>query len=356
MAQPKNQVPPKDKKSTAPKTNFDYKDAGVDIQAGDDLVDWLVEFNSRFRARPENIKTGIGGFASIYRLPFEKIHKPCLVSSTDGVGTKLKYAEIFNSYEEIAQDLVGMCVNDLVCTGATPLYFLDYFATGKLDKAKAQLFLKGLFKALYKCKCDLIGGETAEMPGVYAPGDFDCAGFVTGIVDEDHILGSHRVKVGDAILGLPSSGFHSNGFSLIRRAFERDFQDHRELLIEPTRLYAPVISEALEKGIQIHALAHITGGGVSNLPRILPRGTQAALESWEIPDPFREVQRRSGISDRELYQVLNCGIGMMVILPREEIEKFESLTFHEKSPLILGQIAAYEGGEPRVALGGMVFE
>lgn len=333
-----------------------YRDSGVDIEAGDQLVDWLVEKTPQYRVRPQNIKDGIGGFASIYRMPSNQMRKPCLVSSTDGVGTKLKLTEVFGSYEAIAQDLVGMCVNDLVCTGATPLYFLDYYATGKLENKKAQLFLKGLFEALKICECDLIGGETAEMPGVYGPGDFDCAGFATGVVDEDSILGPHLVKVGDVVLGLRSSGFHSNGFSLIRKVFKDDLESHRDILIEPTRLYAPFVKECLGAGVELHALAHITGGGVANLPRVLPQGVKAQLETWEIPAMYREVQRRGSLTEHELYQVLNCGIGMMVVIPEKEVQRVKQLCLKTgDSPLDLGRIVVHDG-KPRVELAGMVFE
>lgn len=340
----------------SPKNPLDYKKSGVDIEAGDNLVDWLQDFSKKYRVRPENIKGGIGGYASIYRFPFQNMKKPCLVSSTDGVGTKLKLVQDTADYRRIAQDLVGMCLNDLICTGATPLYFLDYFATGKLENEKAEAFLAGLYESLHQCDCDLIGGETAEMPGVYQKGDFDCAGFVTGVVDEDEILGAHRVKAGDIIIALASSGFHSNGYSLLRKVFEEDLDLHRKMLLEPTRLYSPFVKACEEVQVKLHALSHITGGGITNLPRVLPEKTQAHLRRWRLPDAFAEVQKRTKMKDEELYRVLNCGVGMMVIVPSIERERvMNAAKVSGDDAFEIGVVKPSESEAPSVLLDGMMF-
>ena len=204
--------------------SMDYKQAGVDVAAGDALVDWLKSTNPKKFPHQDKIVSGIGGFAALFRADFSKMKEPCLVSCTDGVGTKVKLAAEFGRYREVAQDLVAMCVNDMVCCGAQPLFFLDYYATGKLQLDAAKDFLSGVRDACHESDCALIGGETAEMPGVYHEKDFDCAGFAVGVVDKPEALGPHRVKVGDRLLGLASSGFHSNGYSLLRKVFAEDLK------------------------------------------------------------------------------------------------------------------------------------
>ena len=217
---------------------MDYKSSGVDVEAGDSLVDWLIEDEKKYPTpHADKIISGIGGFASLFRADFSKMKKPCLVTCTDGVGTKVKLASEFNRYEGIGQDLVAMCVNDLICTGGDPLLFLDYYASGKLNLENAQSFLRSVRKACFDSDCALIGGETAEMPGVYHDNDFDCAGFAVGVVDEEKSLGSRLVKKGDQVLGVASSGFHSNGYSLLRQVFAQDKEKWLDTLLTPTALY-----------------------------------------------------------------------------------------------------------------------
>ena len=244
---------------------------------------------------------------------------PVLVSCTDGVGTKVKLASYFNDYSTVGQDLVAMCANDLICTGGTPLFFLDYYAVGKLEVNNAQNFLTGIRQACANSHLVLIGGETAEMPGVYQPGDFDCAGFSVGVVDKEKMWGPQLVEAGDVVLGLESSGFHSNGYSLIRKVFESEFDKYRSWLLEPTRLYVEA-AIVLKSEFEIHAMAHITGGGIDNLPRVLPEHLKASILRWELPECFREVMKRSGLSDQSMRETFNCGIGLIVILKNEQGE------------------------------------
>lgn len=306
---------------------IDYKKSGVDIEAGDELVSWLQGPQNQSESNIQNpiflksdvpdfqkrVVSGIGGFASLFDGRFQNMKHPVLVSCTDGVGTKVKMAVHFDDYSTVGQDLVAMCANDLICTGGTPLFFLDYYAVGKLELKKAQEFLTSVKSACKNSHLVLIGGETAEMPGVYQKGDFDCAGFAVGVVDKEKIWGAHLVQEGDAIIGIESSGFHSNGFSLIRKVFENDLDQYRQWLLEPTRLYVEAAIE-LKNHFDIHAMAHITGGGIENLPRVMPTNMKAELKRWPMPECFKEVQNRAKISDSEMLTTFNCGIGLMVIL------------------------------------------
>lgn len=313
---------------------IDYKNSGVDIQAGDQLVSWLENQQSELSAnRTKNslrvlsdipdlnkrVFSGIGGFAALFDGRFTHMSKPLLVSCTDGVGTKVKLASYFQDYSTIGQDLVAMCVNDLICTGGTPLFFLDYFAVGKLDLQSAQNFLKGVKSACERSHLILIGGETAEMPGVYQKNDFDCAGFSVGVVDQEKLWGAHRVRENDVVLGLASSGFHSNGYSLIRQVFENEFDQYRSWLMEPTRLYVEAALK-LKNDENVHACAHITGGGIENLPRVLPDGLKAVVKKWTMPACFLEIQKRSGLSDQEMRETFNCGIGLMIVVSPQSAE------------------------------------
>lgn len=292
---------------------MDYKSSGVDVEAGDALVEWLKQDSARTPHR-EHVLEGIGGFAALFKLGhFAKMEDPCLVSCTDGVGTKVKLAAHYNQYRGVAQDMVAMCVNDMICCGATPLFFLDYYATGKLDLVAAKEFLSGVRSACAESLCALIGGETAEMPGVYQPPDFDCAGFSVGIVDRKKIIGPHLVKSGSRLLGLASSGFHSNGFSLLRKVFADDLDQWKDILLKPTALYVQVALEALKTG-GVQAIAHITGGGMDNVPRVLPSNTIAKLKPWEWPSHFREVQKRTGMTEQKMLETLNCGIGLVMVV------------------------------------------
>ncbi len=340
---------------------IDYKKSGVDIQTGDQLVTWLQNssetsientLKSKFHSDVPDYKnrviSGIGGFAALFDGRFSQMKKPLLVSCTDGVGTKVKIASYFNDFSTVGQDLVAMCVNDLICTGGTPLFFLDYYAVGKLNLESAQAFLAGIRKACQKSHLVLIGGETAEMPGVYQPNDFDCAGFSVGVVDEEKMWGAHKVKAGDVILGLASSGFHSNGYSLIRNVFADEFDKHKDWLMAPTVLYVEAM-QSIKQDCEIHAAAHITGGGVENIPRVLPEILKARLKIWKMPDCFLEVQKRAQMTDAQMLETFNCGIGFVLILPQSEItkcqEKINSLGI---KTLVLGVIEDRTPQEPHV--------
>lgn len=298
---------------------IDYKQAGVDVEAGDALVDWLKESAPKKWPHQERLVEGIGGFAALFRADFKEMKEPCLVSCTDGVGTKIKLAVHFESYREVAQDLVAMCVNDLICCGARPLFFLDYYASGKLRLPAAKDFLSGVQAACVESDCALIGGETAEMPGVYEGNDFDCAGFSVGVVDKPNALGAHRVKPGMKLLALASSGFHSNGFSLLRKLFAADMDQWRNQLLKPTALYVKAVHAGIAAG-GLQAVAHITGGGMENLPRILPDDTVARINPWRVPAPFLEVKKRSGLKWMEMLGTLNCGIGMVWVVDPSQID------------------------------------
>lgn len=292
-----------------------YKAAGVDVDTGDALVDWLAGGVSSKSAHAEKIVDGIGGFASLFRFPFSHLKKPCLVTCTDGVGTKVLLAAHYKQFSGIGQDLVAMCVNDLICTGGDPLLFLDYYAVGKLDLEEAKQFLSSVRQACADSNCALVGGETAEMPGVYKPGDFDCAGFAVGVVDEPEAWGAAKVRAGDRLLGLSSSGFHSNGYSLLRKVFEKDLDLWKDELLKPTALYVKFVQALKASKVEVHAAAHITGGGTENIPRVLPESLKWTPRFWEFPEPYKEVQRRTGMSDDEMRTTLNCGVGFVLILP-----------------------------------------
>lgn len=301
---------------------IDYKQAGVDVEAGDALVDWLRANQPSWPHRDKLVE-GIGGFAALFRADFKNMKEPCLVSCTDGVGTKVKLAVHFDRYREVAQDLVAMCVNDMVCSGAQPLFFLDYYASGKLRLEAAKDFLSGVQAACLESDCILIGGETAEMPGVYEGNDFDAAGFSVGVVDRAEVLGRHRVKPGMKLLGVSSSGFHSNGFSLLRKLFAQDLDAWKEQLLKPTALYVKLVHAALGKGVE--AIAHITGGGLDNVPRILPENTVARMKSWPVPAPFLEVKKRSGLPWLKLLTTLNCGLGMVWVVRPEAFADLQKI-------------------------------
>lgn len=327
---------------------MDYKSSGVDIEAGEALVDWLQETESPKEKDPR-VLSGIGGFAAVFRASFPNYEKPCLVSSTDGVGTKLLWGIEAQKYEGLGQDVVAMCVNDLACVGADPLFFLDYFATGKLDQGQAQAFLAGVRKACEISSCTLLGGETAEMPGMYQAGHFDCAGFSVGVVDEDQMWGPKKVQAGDELVGIKSSGFHSNGYSLLRKIFASDWKEKAEELLAPTRLYTPLTQKLRAQGVQVHAAAHITGGGLQNIGRVLPESLAADIKPWPLPEIFLEAQSRAGLSLKSLTDTFNCGVGMVFVLPPAEAEKLKALAGQEA--LDLGQVRQRQEGEDKVQLG-----
>lgn len=280
-----------------------YREAGVDIRAGEELV-----------RRIQSFATGIGGFAGTYPLGDGRL----LAAATDGVGTKLELGQRLDRLEGLGQDLVAMCVNDLITIGARPLFFLDYYACGKLDVDQAERVIRGIHAACGESNCLLLGGETAEMPGFYAPGSFDLAGFAVGLIEAGGLIDGTRIAPGDAILGLPSSGPHSNGFSLIRRILEtcgtEPEGDFAAALLEPTRLYVKPVMALLGLGIDIKGMAHVTGGGVENLERILPKGVQLDLDwqAWSLPPLFQELQRLGQVEEAEMRRVFNCGIGMVL--------------------------------------------
>ena len=303
------------------KQSLNYRAAGVDIDAGSELIERIKPAVARTR-RP-GVLAGLGGFGALFELPLDRYRKPVLVSGTDGVGTKLKLAVETGLHDSIGIDLVAMCVNDIVVAGAEPLFFLDYYATGKLDLDVATDVIKGIAKGCELSGAALVGGETAEMPGMYSDGDYDLAGFSVGIVEKSAILDGSTVKPGDTLIGLASSGPHSNGYSLIRKIIEvsgsslDDELEGRPLaewLLAPTQIYVkPLLS--LFKQVPVHALAHITGGGLSeNLPRVLPENTCAVIDtgSWQQSAVFDWLQRNGNVETQEMYRTFNCGIGMVV--------------------------------------------
>lgn len=339
------------------KTSLTYRDAGVDIDAGNALVDRIKPHTKRTR-RPE-VLGGIGGFGALMSIPSSYRH-PVLVSGTDGVGTKLKLAIETGIYDTIGIDLVAMCVNDIIVTGAEPLFFLDYYATGKLELDVAEAVIKGIADGCVLSGAALTGGETAEMPGMYAEGDFDLAGFSVGVVERDLIIDHSGVKTGDAIIGLASSGPHSNGYSLIRKILEvsgasldEEF-DGRTLgsaLLAPTCIYVKTLLHAI-KALDISALAHITGGGLTeNIPRVLPTNTKAVvnLDAWQRPAIFQWLKEQGNIDDAEMLRTFNCGIGMAVIVPHAQVE--DALGIFKQSHVqgyIIGQIESSDQPEPYV--------
>ncbi len=309
-------------------TPLSYKDAGVDIDAGDALVDRIKPLAKK--TMREGVLAGIGGFGALFEVP-KRYKEPVLVSGTDGVGTKLKLAFEWNMHDTVGIDLVAMSVNDVLVQGAEPLFFLDYFACGKLDVDTAAAVVGGIAKGCELSGCALIGGETAEMPGMYPAGEYDLAGFAVGAVEKSKILTGANVKPGDVVLGLASSGVHSNGFSLVRKCIDRagtqapaelDGKPFRQALMEPTRLYVKNVLAALaahpqSDGSGIKALAHITGGGLlENIPRVLPAGTGANLQkdSWPQTELFAWLQATAGIDDFEMNRTFNNGIGMVVVV------------------------------------------
>ncbi len=302
-----------------------YRDAGVDIDEGDALVEAIKPF-ARRTMRPE-VLAGIGGFGALMELP-KKYRHPVLVSGTDGVGTKLKLAFALGRHDTVGIDLVAMSVNDVLVQGAEPLFFLDYFACGKLERAVATDVIKGIALGCETAGCALIGGETAEMPGMYPEGEYDLAGFCVGVVEKDRIITGKTIAPGDVVLGLASSGLHSNGYSLVRKILERAKPDLKadfhgrplaEVLIEPTRIYVkPAL--ALMQALPVKGLAHITGGGITgNVPRVLPKGTCAVIDSisWTRPALFDWLQKEGGVAEDEMHRVFNCGIGMVIIVGAE---------------------------------------
>jgi len=312
------------------KTSLSYKDAGVDIDAGNALVDRIKGVVKKTR-RPE-VMGGLGGFGALCALP-QKYREPVLVSGTDGVGTKLRLAMDLKRHDTIGIDLVAMCVNDLVVQGAEPLFFLDYYATGKLDVDTASSVISGIAEGCLQSGCALVGGETAEMPGMYHGEDYDVAGFCVGVVEKSEIIDGSKVADGDVLVALASSGPHSNGYSLVRKIIEvsgvdpqttdlngKPLADH---LLAPTRIYVKSVLDLIAN-VDVHAIAHLTGGGFwENIPRVLPDNTQAVIDesSWQWPDVFNWLQTAGNVSSHEMYRTFNCGVGMVIALPAEAADK-----------------------------------
>ena len=339
--------------STPHPSALSYKDAGVDIDAGDALVERIKPL-ARKTLR-EGVLAGIGGFGALFEVP-KRYKEPVLVSGTDGVGTKLKLAFEWNMHDTVGIDLVAMSVNDVLVQGAEPLFFLDYFACGKLDVDSAAAVVGGIARGCEESGCALIGGETAEMPGMYPAGEYDLAGFAVGVVEKSRILSGQTVQAGDVVLGLASSGVHSNGFSLVRKCLERaaadlpatlDGQPLRNALMAPTRLYVKSVLAALALH-PIKALAHITGGGLlENIPRVLPEGLAAHLRkgSWPQSELFAWLQRTAGIDDFEMNRTFNNGIGMVVVIAPDQAEACAAtLRAAGETVHTLGQIAPQGSG------------
>lgn len=342
------------------KPSLSYKDAGVDIDAGDALVQAIKPI-AKATARPE-VMASLGGFGALFELPIHKYKNPVLVSGTDGVGTKLRLAIDSEKHDQVGIDLVAMCVNDLIVQGAEPLFFLDYYATGKLDIHVAKDVINGIGEGCQQAGCALIGGETAEMPGMYPVGDYDLAGFCVGIVEKDQLIDGTKVQAGDKLIGIASSGPHSNGYSLIRKIIEVSGANlNQELggqklidaLMAPTKIYVKSLLE-LFKTIDVHALSHITGGGlIENLPRVMPEHTCAQIDSqaWQRPLVFDWLQEQGNVNTIEMHRTFNCGIGMVVVVAADQAEAaLTKLTELGEQAWLIGEMTESETAEPHVVL------
>ncbi|MDZ8110517.1 MAG: phosphoribosylformylglycinamidine cyclo-ligase [Nostoc sp. DedQUE12a] len=335
---------------------MDYRDAGVDVEAGRGFVDQIRNLvHSTFR--PEVIG-GLGGFGGCFQLP-GGFREPVLVSGTDGVGTKLKIAHILNRHDTVGIDLVAMCVNDVLTSGAEPLFFLDYVATGKLDKEQLTDVVAGITSGCKQAGCALLGGETAEMPGFYQVGEYDLAGFCVGIVEKSQMLDGSQVKVGDVAIALASTGVHSNGFSLVRKIVSDGnfaWSDTPELLggetigetfLKPTRIYVKPVLAALKAGLSIHGMAHITGGGLpENLPRCLKEGQAIKIDSssWNVPPVFQWLAQAGEVSPKAMYNTFNMGIGFVLLVSPDEVEQTIShFRSHEIPALAIGEVITGSG-------------
>lgn len=343
---------------TQTKEKLSYRDAGVDIDAGNALIDRIKPL-TRATMRP-GVLTDVGGFGGLFGIDTKQFPDPVLVSGTDGVGTKLKLAFEMDQHSTIGIDLVAMCVNDIIVQGAEPLFFLDYFATGKLSLQQAEAVIKGIADGCKESGCALLGGETAEMPGMYDDGEYDLAGFSVGVVNRPDIIDGSLIKPGDKIIGLSSSGPHSNGYSLIRKVIELGNHDLQqpfdnstlgETLLAPTRLYIKSLL-ALKQAINIHGLAHITGGGLlENLPRVMPENTVAAIDSssWQWPEIFNWLQREGNVETREMHRTFNCGIGMCLIVDPDDVDQaIDTLIANGETVQLIGEIRESEQVEPEV--------
>jgi phosphoribosylformylglycinamidine cyclo-ligase len=337
------------------KPSITYRDAGVDIDAGDSLVERIKPAVQR-SMRPE-VLAGLGGFGALFEIPIDRYRKPVLVSGTDGVGTKLRLAIETGRHSTIGIDLVAMCANDVVVQGAEPLFFLDYYATGKLSVDIAATVIKGIVDGCVQAGAALIGGETAEMPSMYADGDYDLAGFCVGIVEKDAIIDGRDTRGGDAIIGLASSGPHSNGYSLIRKLLQVSGSTAAtklgnatlyDALLTPTRIYVKSLLNLI-RAVPVRGIAHITGGGLTdNIPRVIPDGLDVMLDakSWPRMAVFDWLQRTANISDAEMYRTFNCGIGMTVCVAREHVAAaLASLRASGETAMVIGEVRAGQPGK-----------
>ena len=354
--------PPVTSSSTPDNSPLTYRDAGVDIDAGNELVERIKPLVKR-SFRPE-VMGGLGGFGALFNLS-GKYREPVLVSGTDGVGTKLKLAQQLGRHDTIGIDLVAMCVNDVLVQGAEPLFFLDYFATGKLDIDTAAAVVGGIAQGCTEAGCALIGGETAEMPDMYAPGEYDLAGFTVAGVEKSELKDGSAVAQGDVLIGVASSGPHSNGYSLIRKIYERAgapaelvLEDGVKLvyaLMAPTRLYVkPILALLKEHGAAVHGMAHVTGGGLTeNIIRVVPEGLGLNIDatSWTLPPVFQWLQREGNVADAEMWRTFNCGIGFVLIVPADAAAAINaSLDALQLGHWQIGSVVAAAGGE-RVRIG-----
>ncbi len=345
--------------SSNSKVSLSYRDAGVDIDAGDALVEAIKPFAKR--TMREGVLAGIGGFGALFEVS-KKYREPVLVSGTDGVGTKLKLAFHLNRHDTVGIDLVAMSVNDILVQGAEPLFFLDYFACGRLDVATATDVIKGIAAGCEQAGCALIGGETAEMPSMYPDGEYDLAGFAVGAVEKSKIIDGKKIRPGDVVLGLASSGAHSNGYSLVRKIIEvakpdlnGDFHGRplADALLAPTRIYVKPLLALMEK-IDVHGMVHITGGGlVENIPRVLQPNLTAVLQrdAWTLPPLFQWLQQHGGVADAEMHRVFNCGIGMAVIVAAEVADQAQAeLTRLGETVYRIGEIRERRGDEAQTVV------
>ena len=343
----------------ASKKSLSYRDAGVDIDAGDALVENIKPFAKR-TMRPE-VLGGLGGFGALFEIS-KKYKNPVLVSGTDGVGTKLKLAFMLDKHDTVGIDLVAMSVNDILVQGAEPLFFLDYFACGKLDVATATDVIKGIAAGCEQAGCALIGGETAEMPGMYPAGEYDLAGFAVGVAEKDKLINGSTIAAGDAVLGLASSGAHSNGYSLIRKIIERsgidlnaDFHGRplRDVVLAPTRIYVKPLLALMEQ-LPVKGMAHITGGGLlENIPRVLPENLTAVLNknSWDMPPLFSWMQQEGNVAEKEMHRTFNCGIGMAVIVAAADAERaMQLLRDAGETVWRIGSVEARTEGQPQTVV------
>ncbi len=341
--------------------SFDYKAAGVDIEAGEKFVSDIKEMVQKTHRR--EVLTGIGGFAGLFKPDFSKYREPVLVAATDGVGTKLKIAFAMDRHDTVGIDAVAMCVNDLVVQGAEPLFFLDYLATGRLDDRVVKEVVSGIVNGCQQAGCTLLGGETAEMPGFYPQGEYDVAGFAVGVADKNQIITGEDARPGDCLLGVASSGVHSNGFSLIRKVLLEhagykldEFVPELnctlgEELLRPTRIYVPYVLKLLNS-MEIKGIVHVTGGGLTqNVPRILPADTKAYIEkgAWKVPSIFSLIQKAGCIAEQEMYRTFNMGVGMVLIVARNLLEGVrEQLKEMELDSWEIGRVESAKGCPPCV--------